>query len=182
MSFAAHSSTTSTVTVRRRATTAFAGFFSLGACFLLAACSTETGTTPTCTQDETSNGHLVVDGGCNERALCVDDAGVAQSPLAFCCAGKQQLELAACLVGYGAVCDDANGTAVDPDSCCSGLKGNPATAADYVFCMHGFGAACSVGGMPAAAADCCAGKMGDELSSCCYAYAASSSLGAACGG
>ncbi|HVK69300.1 MAG TPA: hypothetical protein VM694_32810 [Polyangium sp.] len=73
-----------------------------------AACASEEGTTPTCTQDLSENGHIDVDNGCNPFATCVVNGKV--SPPAECCKDLQGFELNACLYGYGAAPDPSGGT------------------------------------------------------------------------
>jgi hypothetical protein len=138
-----------------------------------AACSTESGTTPSCTQDETDDaGHLNIDGGCNPHALCLDgDGGLL--PVLQCCTGETQLTLASCLEGYDAKCTDNNGKEIDAltaKNCCAPFAAD-AGSTDVDFCMHGFHAKCFDGtGAIVPAAQCCQGKKDSALQFCLYAY------------
>lgn len=66
------------------------------------ACSTESGTTPNCVSDVTSDGIKPVENGCSGFATCTDDKGMPADPATVCCADKKtDSELQSCLFLYG---------------------------------------------------------------------------------
>jgi hypothetical protein len=135
----------------------------------VAACSSDSGTTPTCIQDDDDAGHHIVDGGCHPHAVCTVN-GVAASPLT-CCAGLASLDLASCLSGYDAVCADSSGKAIDPKTCCAAFIVDGGSDSD--FCLHGYGAQCldpAGSGQVVDASQCCPGLSGRALQFCMYAY------------
>lgn len=65
------------------------------------ACSTESGTTPNCVSDVTSDGIKPVENGCSGFATCTDDKGMPADPATVCCADKKDSDLQSCLFLYG---------------------------------------------------------------------------------
>lgn len=132
------------------------------------ACTTESGSTPSCIMDETDAAHQNIEGGCNPHALCLDADGGTLPPLQ-CCAGETQLTLASCLQGYDAKCT-SNGKEIDALTCCAAYAAD-AGSSDLDFCLHGFHAQCfDMNGTPVAKEQCCQGKTGNDHAFCLYAY------------
>ena len=79
-----------------------AALFASLVCVLAACGSDGDGTTPTCQQDVTADGHQEIDNGCNPFALCVVNGQVANPD--DCCKDqgeKNSYEYKACMYGYG---------------------------------------------------------------------------------
>jgi hypothetical protein len=146
-----------------------------------ASCSSETGATPSCIQDEDDAGHHETDGGCSPDPRCVDpDAGfVIEHPTnnvaLRCCANLPDsgASLSGCLDGIDAVCTDNTGKEIDAKTCCQ--------PSQYIYdagligeCMKGFHAKCfdsngkQLTDSKAVAKQCCA--MSGNVPGCLQEY------------